>query len=162
MLVKKRIVTTENVNLDITGITLLSIEEYEATRDMIPMVKDDWWLRSLSDDASFAMSVCGGGEVYQRLGTGVLFGLQLQYSVDSTLGVRPALNLELGDLRIGDVFELAGYVWTVINENVALCDDIIAKTCFREDWDAVDANNYEASDVKKWLHDWAKTNGILN
>ena len=150
--VKKRIVYTEPVCVLIKGITLLSIEEYEATRDMIPMVKDDWWLRSLSDDASFAMSVGGGGEVYHRLGTGVLFGL----------GVRPVLNLELGDLRIGDVFELAGYMWTVINGNMALCNDIIGECCFRDDWKAKDANDYEKSDIKKWLENWAKEKGVID
>lgn len=150
--VKKRIVYTEPVCVLIKGITLLSIEEYEAARDMIPMAKDDWWLRSPGGYDYWTAYVYGNGSV-----------LDYGYGVNNNaLGVRPALDLELGDLRIGDTFELAGYMWTVINGNMALCNDIIARHCFREDYEASDVNDYEASDVKKWLEEWAKRKGVID
>lgn len=36
----------------------------------------------------------------------------------------------------------------------ALCDNIIGKCVFREDWKAKEANEYEASDVKKYVDKW--------
>ena len=57
--------------------------------------------------------------------------------------------------------ELAGHTWTVIADDLVLCDDIVGYACFRKDHNAKDANDYEASDVKKWLENWAVENGIV-
>lgn len=81
-----------------------------------------------------------------------------------TFGVRPALqipDLESFNLRIGDRFILVGEQWVVISKDKALCDRIIGKMPFREDWKAPDANDYEKSDVKIWLEKWAVERGII-
>ena len=51
-------------------------------------------------------------------------------------------------------FDFAGHVWTVVPGKLALCDDFIGYGCFRKDWRAIDANEYEASDVKKYIENW--------
>lgn len=55
---------------------------------------------------------------------------------------------------------LAGYTWTVISDKYILCDRIVEKTPFRQDWEAPDANVYEKSDIKRWLENWAQEKGI--
>ena len=145
-------VTKEEADLDIAEVTLLSKKEYRAAKDVIPKRDDWWWLRSpYSHDVSFAVFVRDTG----RLDDCIVD--------DESVGVSPALrirNLRSSNLSRGDKFELAGHTWTVISDDMALCDEFVGFTCFRKDRDAEDANVYEASDVKKWLENWAAENGI--
>ena len=137
---------TEPTELEITGITLLSKEEYEAHQDLICLKNDCWWLRSpYSNDVNDAGFVDDYGY------------LDIYNVGDSIVGVSPALqicNLESSNLEIGDKFKLKGYTWTVISENLAQCDGIIGYSPFRRDWKAKDANVYEKSDVKKYVEKW--------
>lgn len=152
MIAQKQIITTEPVDIKITGITLLSVEEYEACKDVIPRAVSWWWLRSPSAHyVKYVAYVVYDGWVYDL-------------NVDFGTGARPALqisNLASVNLSIGDKLMLAGRTWTVISGTLALCDDIVGETKFREDWKMPDANNYEKSDVKKWLENWARERGIL-
>ncbi len=141
--------TCEERELEIEDITLLSIEEYEAAKEYIPLMRDWWWLRSPGLSSNYAAYVNRGGWVFAG-GT----------YVDGTYGVvRPALkisNLRSLDLQIGDrICGLAGHDWTVISGSLILCNDGIGKHCFRKDWQAEDANTYETSDVKRFLEKWA-------
>ena len=149
---QKVIRTTEDIELKITGITLLSVEEYEETRANIPPVHDYWWLRSPGYNGSSAADVRGDGDVD-------LNGNDVDYED----GVRPALrisNLESSNPKIGDEIIVAERPWTVINEGLAIANKPIGACAFRKDWRAEDANNYEASDVKKYIEKWAAKNGI--
>lgn len=146
----KRIVTTEEIDVKVTGITLLSKEEYEANKDIIPQSKW-WWLRSPGYARRDAANVDYDGS------------LNFYYVINVSGCVRPALYIwdpQSSNLKRGDKFDLAGYTWTVLSDDLALCDDIVGSTCFREDWLADDANDYDKSDIKQWLHDWAEKNGI--
>ena len=150
MKVKKQIVTTEEIELESTGITLLSIDEYIANKDMIPPMNGWYWLRSSACYPKYVAIVITVGSISRDL-------------VCANGVVRPALkicNLESSSLSVGDKFELAGCAWTILTNDLVLCDEGIGKTCFREDYKATDANDYEKSDIKKWLYDWAKENGI--
>ena len=145
MLVKKIIKTIEPVELEITGITLLSKEEYLKYRDRIPPRNEWWWLRSPYTDYDYnAGCVSNDGYVDDRDVN------------DTSVGVSPALicNLASSNLQIGDEFRLKGYTWTVISDKYAICNDIIGYHCFRDDWEAPDANIYEKSDVKRYLEVW--------
>ena len=146
-------IITSPVNIEITEVTLLSIEEYEACFDSIPMIDDWWWLRSPGFYSGLAAGVDSDGSV--RSGG--------RYVNRGGSAVRPAFrirNLKSSDLQIKDRLVLAGYTWTIIADNLALCDSPVDYTCFRMDYKANDANDYEASDIKKWLADWVKENGI--
>ena len=139
MKVEKIVKKTETINLTITGITLLSIEEYEACKDHIPPLKVWWWLRSPGYGSYDAAGVIGGGSVYYGGG---------RVNSDGVC-VRPALqisNLESSHLKIGDEFEFGGKEWTVISDSLAICNKCIGERPFRKDWLAPDANSYEASD----------------
>lgn len=146
---------TQKVNIDITGITLLSVEEAEALPKKIRDINKSWWLRSPGGYYRNAAIVYDDGDV-------VGYGHRVYF--DS--GVRPAL--EVGYERMcmvnpqrldrGDKIKLAGQTWTVISDQYILCDDIIGKHTFRKDYNASDANDYKKSDVKKFLEDWFKKN----
>ena len=151
-----RTVEKNDGKLDVSDVTLLSAEEYEASRDIIPKLKGGWWwLRSPGYFSYFATIVFNFG----RVSTDVCF---VNYS-DGV--VRPALsilNLKSLDLRPGDqIIDFAGHDWTVISDTMVLCNDGIGKHCFREDWEAPDANSYEASAVKKYLQAWAAEKGLI-
>lgn len=142
-------------SLKVIGITLLSVEEYMAAKAHIMPINGWWWLRSPGLGSSFAAYVGPSGGVFT-----------LDGFVSYPRGVvRPALliqNLNFFKLKPGDrILKYAKHDWTVISDTMALCDDGIGKHCFREDWEAQDANDYEKSDVKRFLESWAAKNGII-
>lgn len=145
MLVKKH--TAEGVNLDITGVTLLSIEEAEELPFKFRKYTSRWWLRSPGYNSYYAAFVYSNGSVDD-------FGDYVD--LDSNM-VRPALqikNLESSNLKIGDVFYFGGKPFEVISNNLSFCLDCIGFYCFRRDCEASDANDYNKSDVKKYVDDW--------
>ena len=153
MRAERIITTTLPMEIDVTGITLLSIDEYEKMRNVIPHMHDFWWLRSPGNDSGHAAEVSNDGTVNED-------GSNVNYSLNC---VRPALILDpkFSNLEIGDKFKLKNYVWIVISERYAICDTAIGCHCFREDWTADDANDYEKSDVKKYLERWLNGTEIL-
>jgi len=152
MKIEKVITTMQDMDVDISEVTLLSRDEYENYMDNISKIDQWWWLRSPGSLHDYASYVDPDGSV-------------LYDGVDYVGGcVRPALkisNPKSANLQIGDRFFVAGYSWTVIGEGVALCDQCVGQTAFRAGWRANDANDYEASDVKKWLERWCAENGIV-
>ena len=147
---KQIIETTKDIELDVLGITLLSVEEAEQVPEGTRAIRGRWWLRSPGYDDYNAACVDGYGDVCD-------LGYIVNYYEP---GVRPALivNLDSSNLSIMDKIETAGHRWTVITDSLILCDDIVGFTAFRADWQANDANVYEASDVKKWLEKWWEEN----
>ena len=139
----KLIISKKSIELEIDGVTLLTIEEAKALIDKQRYQTPTWWLRNIY--AAFVDGESGSVDV-----TGIDICNEL-------FGVRPALqisNLTSSDFEIGDRFEFANYTWTVISEDKALCDDIIGYSVFRDDWKAKDASDYEKSDIKKYLDNW--------
>lgn len=146
MIVEKIITRTEPIEIEVEGVTLLSVEEAQAAKEWLKPMRGCWWLRSPGHYDYWTAVVNGRGNV------GDIGG-----NVDDTYGVRPALkirNLESSNLEIGSKFMAKGLPWTVISGNLALCDEIVTEMPFREDWKVEDANVYEASDVKRWLEKW--------
>jgi len=137
---------TKEADLDITGATLLTKEEAKELPKKLLSHDTWWWTRSPSRYSDGAISVSSYGYVNNN-GTGVL----------SAGKVRPVLtisNLEFSGLKIGDTFEFGGQKFEIISNDKAFCLDDIGQCAFREDWRADDANNYEKSDVKKFIDEW--------
>ena len=133
--------------LEITRATLLSIEEAKQLDENTLKAKDSWWLRSPGELDFKAAFVFGDGCDIVNKGN----------YVEGSFGVRPALEingLELSNLKIGSSITFGDHSFTIISDKYALCDDIIGEYAFRKDWRAKDANNYETSDVKKYIDDW--------
>ncbi len=150
MIVEKIIMTTENIDIDIEEITLLSKEEYKNNTDIIQPLNYQWWLRSSGPNQHYAVVVfLDGSPRYDYVDCGYYF-------------VRPALKVDRKNynLKIGNKIKLAGFTWTVLTEGIILCDSPIIRMCFRKNLCAENANIYEYSDVKKFLDKWAEENMI--
>lgn len=147
MKVNKQIVSTEEIDIAINEVTLLSETEYLECKPHIKPISGWRWLRSPGHIQLHAALVFGDGSL-GNIGVYNDFGC-----------VRPALrisNLESSNLKIDDKFELDGKTWTVISNELALCDSWVKQMAFRPDWQAPDANQYEKSDVKKWLDEYGR------
>lgn len=146
MKIRRRIM--QETEIEILGVTLLSIEEYMENKDLIPRIDDWWWLRSPGNYQRSATIVYYDGDVcdYGDLVSG------------DNNAVRPALKIGNPEsLNPGSKFECAGYAWTMLHGNLALCDSSIGETAFSNNG----SNDYETSTVKRYVENWAKEEGIL-
>ena len=151
MKVNKQVITTKEIDVKFTGITLISEDEYNANKDIIPLIDQWWWLRFPGRYQYYAARAYPDGSLGR---------IYVNYA---NAVVRPALliwNPESANLNRGDKFELVGYTWTVLSKDIALCDKAVGQTSFRNDYKAQDANDFEKSDIKQWLYNWAEENGI--
>lgn len=155
MKITKQITIEKEIDVQISEITLLSKEEYSFAEEVIRPIDGWWWLRSPGYSQDNAALVRYAGS------------LSSTYVGNDSGCVRPALrirNPKSSNLKVGDKLQVAGYVWTIVlgtaDKFVALCDDSIGTIAFRYDWKADDANDFEKSDVKRYLNEWAEQKGI--
>lgn len=151
MKIEKIIELKEEKEINIKEVTLLSRYEFNKCKDNISLVNEWWWLRSPGSYQYFAASIDG-------------CSLENEYVNIDDGCVRPALkilNQKSTNLKSNDKFYLAGYRWTMISEDIALCNECVGKSAFRFEDEAEDANVWEVSDAKKWLDNWAKKNGLV-
>ena len=144
MNVDKIVTSTTTISLNVTGITLLSVEEYYTNKAVIPVVDGSWWLRLTGGYVDFSAYAYERTQVEED-------GRQ---AGESEYGVRPVLVVSGDSLAAGDKIIFRDMTWTKICTGVILCDEIIDYMMFREDLTAMDANIYEASDVKDYLEQW--------
>ena len=147
MKVDKIFEITIEEKLEFTGATLLSIEEAEALLTIEERAYDKrWWLRS---PGYFSFSIAN---VYY-VGNVNYYGYGVNYS---NACVRPALqikNLEYSTLEIGDRFKMGDYEFKIISDNLAwMYKQDIGQYAFNKDYEK--GNNYETSDVKKFIDKW--------
>ena len=130
----------------------MSKEEYEAAKEYITPIDMWWWLRSPGENNDHVAFV--NRDHVDEHGN---------YVNDWGTAVRPALKIRNFDslgVKEKDSFVFGGYTWTVISNEIALCDKAVWRVPFRENRETEDANIFEKSDVKKWLKRWAKRNNI--
>ena len=144
---------TENINLNIEEVTLLSEEEYIEYKDNIPLLNKCWWLRShgCSQDHATAVNIFGLLSSFLSVNNEHVF-------------VRPVLiisNLKSCNLYVGNKFKAANHTWTVISDTIALCDDDIGKQCFNLNTNEENSNNYETSSIKEYINEWAVKEGFI-
>ena len=153
------------IEIQVKEITLPSVEEVEEEHKKphhgILASVIWWWLRSPSnaydtviDASKRVMTVCMNGAIYYDGDT----------ADTASGGIRPVLRIvndESQRFEVGDKITVAKKMWTAIKPNLFLCDENVGRSCFREDRQAEDANNYEKSDIKVWLDNWAIENGIV-
>lgn len=140
-------VVARETDLEITGATLLTVEEARELPEWLKKKLYWWWLRSPGKDSSHVAYVSLNGDIDN-------YGADVD---NYHGGVRPVLtisNLESLGLKIGDRFEFGGRDFEIISDDKAFCLGCITSMAFREDWKAPDANDYEKSDVKKCIDVW--------
>lgn len=128
---------------DIESIYLLSIQQAEKLPRYILAIGDSWWLRSPG-------TFCGAVEVDEN-GNVNYFGLKVDYNRG---GVRPALkieNLDLLNLEIGETVKALGLMAQYIGDNSVLFCESIAEHRFDSK-----SNDYEISEVKRFIEEWLK------
>ncbi len=166
MKVQRVIKSTTDIELQITGITLLSFDEYKELKETIPNCYSNWWLRTPARCSSHAgydkmifssvMYVCADGYAAGAVDTGTP-------PRDDEICVRPALLLSATDksgMQIGDVINVANTEWTIVSDSMAISTIPIGLYCFHADIDNY-PTSYEESDIKKFLDRWAEDNGIV-
>lgn len=143
--------TEDEVNLKITGATLLSIEEAEALPDHLRRYTNWWWLRSPGIRHIYASYVnCTGYVNFNNYG---------EFVDDTGSSIRPALkieNLKSTGLKVGDSIIFNDREFEVISDTLAFCKTDIGANWFRKNSEAEDANDYEKSDIKKSVDGWFK------
>lgn len=145
MKIEKIVQVVQELYIDINGITLLSVEEYEACKANIKPIEYGWWLCPHGNYDDVAAFVYGDDGYVHDHGHYVFF----------MHGVRPALKIsKSNNLQIGDRFGFGGKAWTIVGDGLALADEAFCQMAFRKDWEAEDASVYEASDIKKYLDEW--------
>jgi len=149
MKVKKIFVSKLELELNITGATLLTIDEARELPERLKAYRN-WWLRSPGGYADFAAYVDYNGFIHSHG----------DYIRNNLNVVRPALiisNLESSEFKVGDRFEFDGKEFEIVFDYLAFCLTDIGqcafKKSFKKDW-AGDANNYEESDIKKFIDEW--------
>ncbi len=143
MKVNKIVLIQEPCELEITGATLLSVDE---AKNLLT-IEDRyciswWWLRSSDDYQNYAATVTNDGSIYT-------YGY---YVYKDRGGIRPALqieNLESSNLKIGDKFYFGNECFKIISDHLALCDSIVDYMYFDES-----SNDYERSEIKAYIDDW--------
>ena len=143
----------ETVDFDIEEITLLSVEEAESLLTKYPNLVGHsvWWLRTAGSDPYNAWVV-----YFDRVQKGA--------HIADDNDIRPVLrisNLKSLNISEGDQIEVGGESWTVISDNLALCDRFVGRTQFRHYSRASTAMLYEKSDGKRWINKWALEKGIM-
>lgn len=144
-------IITEVEDLDIVEATLLAWEA-ESLPMRLRQYGNWWWLRVPNAFRNYALNSYASN--VDSDGSVDYSGLGVQFS---DVAVRPALkvkNLSFSNLKIGDVFTFGGKRFEIISDEIAFCLDDIGTCAFRKDWQVVDANDYEKSDVKKFVDDW--------
>lgn len=147
--IKGEVVSYEDYYITIKDITLLSVDEYKRYKNTIPPKHFWWWLRSQGEEYDRAAIACGDGSLHTN------------YVDNSAICVRPVIVCEPIEIMPGTKINALGMTWTMLDGLLILCDESIGYSAFREDSDASDANNYEVSDVKKFIQNWA-TKEIMN
>ena len=137
---------------DIRGITLLSIEEAKKVHEKLRSLEENghvhwWWLRTPGYIQHSAACVRDDGSLYDH-------GIDVS---NKNLCIRPALRIRnhlFSGLKKLDEIEIFDCAWTVITDDLILCDNVLGNMAFRKDSDTPDANDYERSDIKIWLENW--------
>lgn len=125
--------------MNIKEISLLSAEEYEECKDIIPKKNCRWWLRSDGKYHSHS-------EIVDYMGDVIITDVD-----DTNVGVAPLLICDFNEnLPIGSKVEFAGQKWTVIRNGKLLCDGIIGKSPFNLN----KQTDYEKSTVNKFNMIW--------
>lgn len=138
---------TTKEGIKIYEAALLSGYEAMKTPVEIRKYKNNYWLREAGAHPYYSMFVYEDG----------LVGFLGIYTSYDKFYVRPSLiisDVEESGLSIGDKFVFGGKTFQIIYDTIAFCLEDIGRSCFRRDYKAEFANEYEKSDIKKFVDGW--------
>lgn len=168
----KHIITKEEIDFKVKEVTLLMPEDYMAHEDIIPAVNQYWWLRDFIDLHKDVTNPGPNDKVIVKKGT--MLANDRSVSIVNSNGfvqsspahainnaIRPVVEYAKAKLNPGDKVEFAGMTWTVLNEKLALADKCIGEMPFCANFKKENPRDYETSDVKKRIDEWAKENKLI-
>lgn len=124
-------------------IFLLSIEEYEKYKNVIPKINCWWWLRSPGYSSTNAAYVYRDGSVND-------VGGNIRYD---GVAVCPAIKFNpLLSLKPGDRFIKHDFPWIYLGDCLAISEVPIAFRRFDKE-----GNDYDTSEVRKFLFEWKRS-----
>lgn len=115
---------------------LLSTEEYENYKRVIPECRIAWWLRSLGHNDKSVLSVYDSK--YDSI-----YDLGI---CNTNIGIRPALKIDTLDYKVGEIIVYKKFPYTVIDKDLCIATVPIAFNRFDGE-----SNDYETSEVRKFL-----------
>lgn len=111
---EKDIPSIKHSGFEVIGASLLTEDDYDFCRDLIPAVEDKaWWLNDKG------RQVTGEGEVVES------------HDPDAVSGIRPVLDYK-GELNIGDSVNVTGTDFTVIFGNKMISNEVLATGTHKE------------------------------
>ncbi|MCR5728346.1 MAG: hypothetical protein K6G24_12875 [Lachnospiraceae bacterium] len=145
-------------DLSVKRVMVLSAEEFDYNKALIkPMGENEsWWTRTPSP-------------LYEVAAFVSTYGNYVDYyvgDVEDPFDVRPAMVLypKEGNPAAGEEFIYVGEPWTMLHDNIAVCDRLIGeypfKDMYAEDYDTEKVNRWKYSDLKKYVEKWGKSKGI--
>lgn len=149
MVVKNiRRIIAEEAELEITGATLLTVEEAKKLPSRLRVYKNWWWLKTRGNQNYNVTVVSKFGYINEN-------GVCTDWDKGA---VRPALeisHLKLSNLKIGDTFDFGCRRFEIISDNRAFCLEDIGDDYFNHciEGELDDFNDYEESDIKKKIVD---------
>lgn len=127
---------------NISAATLLSLEEFNDNKDIIPVATAWWWLRSRGAYSNKAAYVFIDGDVYPE-----------GYDVSKEKAdVRPAFEINpkiAGNIAPGEKIQIGKYDATMLKGGICLLDDCVCKHRFDEKsgmWDGSEIKNFIESE----------------
>lgn len=142
------ILKEEQINVKIKEVTLLSLEEYEKYKDLIPEIDYWYWLRSPRNSTNGIAYVAPNGS------TGY------DYCCHTSGTVRPALRIEVDnpnseELVVWEKIMIKNDMYSILDvkgsEVLLLSDGILGYRRFDPK-----SNIWEKSELKEWLDNWAE------
>lgn len=147
-----------SADLELVDISLPTLDEVAEGFSIIPRTECGYWTKTVAEKGGKGSYRC----VYGGLEEDEMYSPGVGYPGYCRAGVRPVLSFHPGDceLEFGDVLEIAGHKWTVIGEDRAICNEILAEITFDRPYNQGNGTDYENSYVREWLYDFAAKNGI--
>ena len=127
--------------MQIHEITLLTSDEYQSLRHLIPDIHKSWWLKDISSNDCPNIVAGINSDVFSWAFPG-----HKRY-------VRPALRISGVQVRAGEKLTIFAYPWTVLetidNVTLVLCDIPVTLRIYDKAY-----SKWENSELKNWLETW--------
>ena len=151
---------SDDMDFVIEDISLLTLDDYERCEANISKLSEKtWWLGSYyGGTGQFAYAVDDGGLMTFTDKEDSRVGYS---AVNASLGLRPVLhisNLKDLDYSVGDQFLKGGQRWTVISDDLALCNECVGNSCYNQSFS--NGMNYRFSDAGDRVRLWGLQHGI--
>lgn len=154
----------------IDNVNLIKAWEYEQYRNLIPLIKEEWWTSTPYGSSGHEVAIINAGGVgYLSNSDDDYSRMLVRMNPHTTLcnfaptyyekAIRPVLRLSgTIDYRPGETFFLAEQEWVVLSNNMAICKNSICVDQFAGfvDFDRDGMNDYEQSRVKHILDGFAQ------